>query len=236
LLNRGNVDWFVHAKSSRILATLMCGSQDLSVETIKTVCQWINERVRKGDDQDVAIGLTALQKLLRRNEIRVIFVGGDEGLFLLSELLRTKVKNVQILYQAVYCVWQLSYNKTVGAKMGDSNIIPRLVDLLKNMTKEKVLRLSLSTLVNLLGIGNNNEHMIDCGLMKTLDSLSTKNWGDEDIKSDLEMLRETLQKNIVILSSFDMYKKRITVRSLRMEPCSPFREILERKCSQIRGR
>jgi len=216
-LNRA--DWYMQAKASRILATLMScpAANELPIDHIKTICQWCNEKLRKSEDQQIAIALTSLQRLLRKNQIRTIYASED-GLPLLAEIMKTKVKIVQLLYQAVYCMWQLSYNKTVGEMISKNEIIPGLVDLLKGVTKEKVIRLTLSTLVNLLGISNNNEQMIDYGIMKPLESLSGKNWGDEDIKQDLQLLQEALQKNIVILSSFDMYKKELLTGHLEWTP------------------
>jgi hypothetical protein len=50
-----------------------------------------------------------------------------------------------------------------------------------------------------MNVSTNNEEMIDCDIMKPLDNLSHKNWADPDILEDLDVLKEALQKNIVIL-------------------------------------
>jgi len=116
---------------------------------------------------------------------------------------------VQLLYQNVYCLWLLSYNPQVAELMNDTKVIPNLVEILKTATKEKVIRMTLATLRNLLDKATNNELMIDCGIVRPLQSLTEKNWGDEDIVDDLTVIQDTLQKNITILSSFDVYKKEV---------------------------
>jgi hypothetical protein len=41
--------------------------------------------------------------------------------------------------------------------------------------------------------------MIDANIMKPLEALAAKNWKDEDIVDDLQVLQENLQKSIVVL-------------------------------------
>lgn len=42
--------------------------------------------------------------------------------------------------------------------------------------------------------------MIDCDTMRILELISNKsNWGDEEMKEDIEALKEALQQDIVVL-------------------------------------
>jgi len=102
--------------------------------------------------------------------------------------------------------------------MGETTIISSLVDVLKLVTNDKVVRMALSTLRNLLNLSSNNEDMIDCDIMKPLDHLSHKNWADADIVEDLTALKEALHKNLAIMSSFDMYRKEILTGNLEWSP------------------
>jgi len=102
--------------------------------------------------------------------------------------------------------------------MNSTKIISNLVEVLKNSQREKVTRLALATLRNLLDKSTNNELMIDEGIMRPLDNFSAKVWGDEDLVTDLQVLRETLQKNLVALSSYDIYKKEVLSGNLEWSP------------------
>lgn len=53
-----------------------------------------------------------------------------------------------------------------------------------------------------MDIANNNEQMITYGIVKPLENLLLKSWGDEDIIADLETLRDKLEKNIALLRYF----------------------------------
>lgn len=70
----------------------------------------------------------------------------------------------------------------------------------------------------MLNVGYNNEQMLDAGVIKPLELLANRNWGDEDIVNDIKSLRENLEKNIVELSSFDMYKKEVLSGNLEWSP------------------
>eukprot|EP01113_Clastostelium_recurvatum_P038042 TRINITY_DN562_c0_g1_i2.p2 TRINITY_DN562_c0_g1~~TRINITY_DN562_c0_g1_i2.p2 ORF type:complete len:220 (+),score=78.70 TRINITY_DN562_c0_g1_i2:823-1482(+) len=115
-------------------------------------------------------------------------------------------------------MFNFAFLQEVAAQVADSRLIPSVVETLKTVSKEKIVRLCLSTLRNLLDKPRNNEQMIDAGLMRMLNILSNKKWGDEDIIDDLKTLNESLAKNIVVMSSFDTYKKEILSGRLEWSP------------------
>ena len=51
--------------------------------------------------------------------------------------------------------------------------------------------------------------MVDNNLLAQIDLYSKTNIKDEDLKEDLEKLGEILEKNIVILTSFEKYVKEL---------------------------
>jgi len=217
ILSRSSSDWFTNAKTSNILAILMSNSSEVSEANVKYMCQWLRTQLRSADDRDVSNAVQALQKFLRKDDFRPIF-SAEDGLLLLASLLKTKSKNYQLTYQSVFCLWLLTYNKSVVTQVASSKVISYVVDVLKNNQKEKIVRMSLATLVNLVDNGPSNEQMLDAGIMKPLEILVNKKWGDDDISNDLETLKIALEKNIVLLSSFDMYKKEVLSGNLEWSP------------------
>jgi len=218
LLNRSNLDWFTCAKASSVIATLMVGSNSAKEEQIKTMCTWVREQLRKPDEKDICNAISALQKLGRKDEFRDMFAAED-GLNLLANLLENKGKNVQILYQTVYSLWLLSYNDRVAALFFDTKVIRCLIDLLRRTgTHDKVIRMSLATLRNLLNISKNNEQMIEMGIMKPLENLKNKNWADDDVIDDLQCLTDKLQNKLAALSTFDVFRQELQTGSLDWTP------------------
>lgn len=60
---------------------------------------------------------------------------------------------------------------------------------------------------------------MDNGLLKVVDNELRKNIKDEQLKENLEVLAEILERNYRILSSFEKYNKEITTDKLNWGPC-----------------
>lgn len=158
--------------------------------------------------------LTTLKSLLRREKYRKVFFK-EEGLNSLITIANANQTDSQILYLTIYCLWDLSYHPDVKKKMTDPVLISNLVEILKNTKMvEKVIRLTLATLKNILNIEKNNELMISYGIMRCLMNFRNKKWGDEEIEADLEILHSTLEKKIHDLTSFDIYKNELLSKKL----------------------
>eukprot|EP01114_Cavostelium_apophysatum_P023162 TRINITY_DN863_c0_g1_i1.p1 TRINITY_DN863_c0_g1~~TRINITY_DN863_c0_g1_i1.p1 ORF type:complete len:459 (-),score=149.73 TRINITY_DN863_c0_g1_i1:15-1391(-) len=218
LLNRSNLDWFTYAKASSVTATLMSSATSLSDENVRVMCGWLTEQFRKPDEKDICNAIAALQKLGRKNQFREAFAAQD-GLKLLGNILEAKSKSVQILYQTLYCLWLLSYSTTVAEQINNTTVIKNLVECLKRTgTHDKVIRMTLATLRNLMNVSSNNEQMIDAGIIKPLENLKNRNWADDDLTEDLDKLNDVLHQNIALLSTFDVFKKELQSGSLDWTP------------------
>jgi len=181
---------------------------------------WCSEQLRQNAYLDQAVGLQCLQQLLRRDRFREGFVRGD-GINRLAALFSTPnaLQNFQLLYQTLYCLWLLSYSEEIAKKFYLSNGIPRIIDVIRQTQKDKVIRVGLSTLRNLLGKGENNMQMIECGLPRALDNLNLRKWGDDEMNSDLEALLQAMAENLIDLSSWEKYKAEVLSGNLEWSPC-----------------
>jgi V-type H+-transporting ATPase subunit H len=233
ILNRSSCDWFTNAKTSSILSILMSSSSNIPDQNIKSMCQWLRSQLKSNDERDISNTVFVLTKFLSRDEFRPLFIAED-GLLLLSDLLKSKAKECQLLYYTLYDIWMLTYNKDVVSQIGPSKrVIPNIVEILRTQSKEKIIRMSLAILVNTLNVGYNNEQMLDGGIMKILELLSNKNWGDEDIVSDIKTLKEALEINIVELSSFEIYKKEVISGNLDWTPVHKSEKFWKENCTKF---
>eukprot|EP01117_Protostelium_nocturnum_P000165 TRINITY_DN10238_c0_g1_i1.p1 TRINITY_DN10238_c0_g1~~TRINITY_DN10238_c0_g1_i1.p1 ORF type:complete len:476 (+),score=98.61 TRINITY_DN10238_c0_g1_i1:176-1603(+) len=210
ILQRSSGDWYTNAKASYILGTLMGRAGTVDPESVKTFCSWLRENLKKTDEKDVNNAVAASMKLLNNVKYRAYFAQEDT-LGSLSGLLKTKQKNMQLLYQILFSLWLLSFDSKVALQISDTKLVPNLVEIFRVSlgVKEKVSRMAIATLRNLLDIGNNNEQMITYGIVRPLEIATTKNWADEDITNDLEVLNKRLEKDIAALSGFDFYKQEV---------------------------
>lgn len=218
LLNRASGDHFIKSRASRILALLLSEGEHPPEEYVKFLAHWCAEQFRSQDTKDVTIAIVALQRFLRRDHHREVFYH-EHGLNLLNEVLGKPETKRQLLYQTMYCLWLMAYNKGLVEAFAEvPDLVKNIVEVLRLHDKVKIRRLGLATLRNLTGSALNNEFMITAGMVKVLNYLSQKKWGDEDIDDDIKVLTEVLDENMVVLSSFDTYKEEILSGELAWSP------------------
>lgn len=173
----------------------------------------------------------ALKHLLKDAEIRSHFVKDvrvkdgylvkdGSGMDVLVKLLRDHSQNsdVQLLYLVVYCLWLISFQKKCHGVLRQKKIITQFTEICKTVNREKVVRVCLSTFVNLIDEAKFNEDMIGAGLPKVLGSLTTRKWKDTDLIADLEKLDQKLDDKIMELSSYEMYRAEVLSGALRWGP------------------
>jgi len=127
---------------------------------------------------------------------------------------------VQLLYQVTFCLWSLSYSDDAALAMVTSKLglVAKLIDVVKSVQKEKVVRVALATLKNLLGVASASADMVGAGMVKVLELLQQRKWADEDIVADIEVLSSALEVDLQGMSSWEVYAKEIASGKLEWTP------------------
>lgn len=172
--------------------------------------------------------LRACTILLRNKFLRPHFVSHPLSCRILVELLSSKQGDTpelqQVLYDATFCIWAVSYDEVSLPALARANAVKHIIRA-SLTAKDKVVRVGLAVLRNLLGkhIGddvNFNERMIDNDALSVLTEIAMRQWSNvdrdrEDAMDDLKTLTVELQKNVRLLSSFDRYKIELQSGTLR---------------------
>ncbi|XP_030240262.1 V-type proton ATPase subunit H isoform X2 [Drosophila navojoa] len=219
LLNRQ--DGFIVNMSSRILAKFACwGHETMPKSDLNFYLQFLKDQLASNNNEYIQSVARCLQMMLRVDEYRFAFVSVD-GISTLIRILSTRV-NFQVQYQLIFCLWVLTFNPLLAAKMNKFSVIPILADILSDCAKEKVTRIILAVFRNLIEKPEDasvaKDHciaMVQCKVLKQLSILEQRRFDDEDITADVEYLSEKLQNSVQDLSSFDEYATE--VRSGRLE-------------------
>ncbi|XP_037708049.1 V-type proton ATPase subunit H isoform X2 [Drosophila subpulchrella] len=219
LLNRQ--DGFIVNMASRILAKFACwGHETMPKSDLNFYLQFLKDQLASNNNEYIQSVARCLQMMLRVDEYRFAFVGVD-GISTLIRILSTRV-NFQVQYQLIFCLWVLTFNPLLAAKMNKFSVIPILADILSDCAKEKVTRIILAVFRNLIEKPEDTsvakDHciaMVQCKVLKQLSILEQRRFDDEDITADVEYLSEKLQNSVQDLSSFDEYATE--VRSGRLE-------------------
>jgi len=220
-----NADEVVVARSCDVLAHLLIGGLKAAPEDATVLLEWTVKELHSGAGsgdrrkyvQQSELGL--LQALLRDTEMRGIFAERN-GIKLLTPMLTQSNPNqhLQLLYQVCNCLWLLSYNRDVAARMTGEELLAPMLELLKVVVKEKVIRMVLAAFRNLIVVEETKENLVNCGALKVIGNLKLRNFADPDVTEDMELLAEALESIIQIKSTFDEYRKEVLSGDLDWSP------------------
>lgn len=222
-------DPFLVNQISRIITKLACWSGDLMPDKeLRDYLLWMKERIEeKNMYQDTSC--RCLQMLFRIDYYRLAFykLNGVDSLvkYLNSSLTSTTSKD-QMQYQVIFSIWLLTFNEQIASRIQNNHmIIPVLADILNSTEKEKVKRIIVATLRNLLEktnlpevIKTNSLCMLQSKVKKLIDIMQQVTTDDPEIVEDCEFLDKKLETLVMDVSSFDEYTLEITSNRLNWSP------------------
>lgn len=219
LLN--NTDGYINNMTARVIAKMSCWSREKMVGSdLQFYITWLKDQLKLNNNEFLNSVVRCLQMMLRVDDYRQAFVHLD-GLNTLVNVLAGRV-NFQLQYQLSFCLWVLTFNSGIAEKMNKFGVIPILADILTDAQKEKVSRIILAVFRNLIEkpkeqniVKENCISMVQCKVMKQLEFIEQRKFDDEDIKEDIEFLKERMEASLIDLSSYDEYVTEI--RSGRLE-------------------
>ncbi|KAE9614387.1 putative H(+)-transporting two-sector ATPase [Lupinus albus] len=235
-----NGNWFIKEKSCKILALIVSARTTNQNDIVSNgeatnsknpftviddvligLVKWLCEQLKKPSHpiRGVPTAVNCLSTILKEPMVRSSFVQAD-GVKLLVPLisLASTQQSIQLLYETCLCIWLLSYYEPAIEYLATSGALPRLIDVVKSSTKEKVVRVVVLTLKNLLSKGTFGAQMVGFQLPQVVQSLKAQAWSDEDLLEALNSLEEGLKDNIKKLSSFDKYKQEVLLGHLDWSP------------------
>ncbi|KAG0569971.1 hypothetical protein M758_6G124100 [Ceratodon purpureus] len=235
LLSKKN--WFIQEKSCKILTLIISARQyedieiedpsapqkkvDTFTEVLRGLLDWLISQLRSPSHptRGIPTAVSSLATLLRLPKVRAMFVKAD-GTKLLAPLITpaTNQQYIQLLYEAVLCIWLLSFYDGSVEAFSTGRVLPRLVEIVKISTKEKVVRVAVMAFRNLSNKGNCAAELVDLGMPKVVQNLKMQAWNDDDLSQALDVVDSALKDSIRKLSSFDKYKAEVFSGNLDWSP------------------
>jgi V-type H+-transporting ATPase subunit H len=235
-------DWFTQEKAAQALSAALAarprkgtlaraiaegGAQSNPVaRTMGSFLDWIVAQLRRPSHptRGVATAVHCLSVLLRDAPVRSMFlrVGGGP---LLAPLVRMPPPggqlNIQLLYEAVLCCWELSFHRPAADALATAPLVGGLVDVVRLAQKEKLVRAALLALRNLLGEGAPAAlefAVVEKGLARAVETRSAQNWDDPDVPALLEWTASRLEEGVLALTSLERYRREVASGVLRRSP------------------
>lgn len=130
--------------------------------------------------------------------------------------------DLQIQYKTLLSLWLLSFNPSYSVELAlnNKNLLKTLITISNDSIKEKIVRLSISILLNFINtdsnINNNNKSLISKkkkitkilllnDFLPIITNLNQRKWSDEELVDDLNNLLEILNNSYQNLTTFDEY-------------------------------
>lgn len=217
-------DWFTQEKAAKLLQLTLESSPKRDPAVESQFFEWLTTQLRRptAGERSLLVASGALAGLLKRRQQRAEFANGVNLLVtvLKSAVLSTSSMRSQILYQTGLCLWQMSFEAEALDQMEGGEAVGALVELLKGGNKEKVMRIAMLTLRNLMATGDQAllAQMIDAGLPRLVKIRSAQSWADEDVLGLLEAMDERLTESLVELSSLEKYRQEVLSGALEWTP------------------
>lgn len=170
------------------------------------------------------LSIQFIKELLTIKSYRLIF--WKNHLKLSPNLFKTFMERkgeLQMRYYSTFSIWLLTFSKQTSKDISDS--YPELIGALyvsaKDSVKEKIVRLSISSLLNILNVENNEKIVKQSLLVNGLEiskNLLERKWADEELKLDLETLVNLLTDAVSTLTTFDEFENELKLKKFTWSP------------------
>ncbi|KAG2234813.1 hypothetical protein INT48_006730 [Thamnidium elegans] len=186
-------DEFMALQASKVLTMLACSAPSPSQVKLDPLFTWITKKLANSINDVVNLMVQELESLLRIQAYRLPCISRQ----------KKKVKKNN------FCLHNRKYD-----------VIPLLVEIAKSAVKEKVIRVSISTLRNLVekAPSQNLAAMLVARLLPFTENLSSRKWSDTDVLEDINYVKERLQEDFQSLTTFEQYASEVETGKLEWSP------------------
>ncbi|XP_055342963.1 V-type proton ATPase subunit H-like [Paramacrobiotus metropolitanus] len=223
-LNR--TDLYIMHQTARIIAKCACWSASLMEEPdLSSYLVFLKLILRSSNNEYKETTVRCLQMMLRIREYRLAFLQND-GITGIVNALNANASNSQLQYQLIFCLWCLTFDADVAKEFLSHNVVPIMGKILTDCQKEKVIRITLAILRNLLEKCDDDPEvlkelgicMVHARIIRSLEHIEKRRLVDPDLLEDVEYLVTALHKAAEHISSFDEYMAELKSGSLEWSP------------------
>lgn len=206
----------------------------VSVPLVEKLFSFVHNKLIVDNNDKVQLKFIALQllkELISVKEFKIVYIKSSEfaqRYASVLELLKNNGKlDLQMRYLTIYYLWVLTFEeepvKLLLETPAHATIIPVLFQIANDAVKEKVVRLSIAVLLNILRATSNSSLVVKKYLLlnglNIVQNLMARKWSDDDLRADLDDLHATLSDSVKSLTTFDEYENELSTKVLHWSPC-----------------
>lgn len=230
-------DYYVRTKSLAILSLLLEFHPAPPEDVLSLVGPKVALLTNSSDSNEQELGIELAEHVLRQSVARKTFwsasrtAGADDDhgqpragvISSLVDLLKGAGRmNAQMQYQLAFCFWLLTFDPEIAAHFNKRfTVIPLLTALAKTAVKEKVIRVLVATFRNLAEKAPETTlaaMLVAGNLLPLIQNFSARKWSDDELKDDIEWLKEQLEDAKRKMTTYDEYSTELESGLLRWSP------------------
>lgn len=224
-------DLYVQHQANRILVKIIIDNTALlNAASLQGYFAWVTNTIQSKEQDSALLALSSLHSLLRNAHYRQPFFEYADSITQLRTLLQLDAaQHIQLQYKAMIVFWVLTFDENIAGsidKEGGRLVIGDIAALMRASRKEKVLRMCIMTLANMIKIPKdtalkkyNAQQMISHKVLPIIE-LRAENENEEDleVKGAVATLLASLSEIFEDMSSFDEYASEISSGLLEWSP------------------
>merc|ERR1711879_211566 len=128
--------------------------------------------------------LDTIANLLKADQFRAGVwqkVGVSERIFVVD----AKSASSPILYKSIFAIWLLSFDAALVADMKQHRIVEKVKGILASSRVEKVVRITLTVLRNMLKHKDLCEEVVEAHILETVQGLEYEKWRDAELYDEI---------------------------------------------------
>lgn len=122
---------------------------------------------------------------------------------------------VPMLYKALMAVWLCSFNKDLIRNILPVEIIDKINVVLSQSRTEKIIRMALQAVQNLLKSKAMCEHMAETGTVDLVSALEYEKWRDPELVENIKQLIQDLNQEVKLLTNFERFEREVKSGALK---------------------
>ena len=214
LLGRPGIDQYTADKAVQVLTAIMSHSPEnaFSVQQVKLLGTNLVAGQYRTNQAGVLDGLSNLLKHdSYRKPLFDIF-----GVF--EKIVAVSVDAPQALYRALFCLWVSSFNEDVLTRIlapkADA-VVALLKSTFTDCRVEKILRIALAVVMNIVASPSVSETMVETGLVHSIQPLEYEKWRDVELYDAIRATANRVASETSRHSNFERYERELTTGTLR---------------------
>jgi V-type H+-transporting ATPase subunit H len=199
--------------------------------SFESLVDWLSNMIKIGTSvqRNNIIGLQCTCALFKSRQFRLRCIEKPVVSILCNYLAQNVSEGLssEVLYRATFSVWTLSFHDEAVPALCKGNVTTHIIQKNLPHVDDKISRLGLATLVNLLnkedveqGVAL-NDVMVEANIVKALFDLSVRKWtakDEKDVNTDIARLNKVLSSKFSSMNSFERYMAELTTGFLKAGP------------------